>query len=265
MYKFGFIGTGNMGGTIARAVCKTINSNEIILSDRAMDKAKELADELGAAYGTNEDVIKNSKYVFLGVKPQMMADMLDSIKDILSIRKEEIILVTMAAGLTTECIQDMAGGDYAVIRIMPNTPALVGMGTVVYCADKNITEEEKKEFENAISKAGIVDEIDERLIDAASAVSGCGPAYVYIFIEALADGAVKCGLPRAKAMEYAAQTVAGAAMMVKVTGQHPAKLKDDVCSPGGTTIEGVHALERNGFRGGVIDAVEEAYLKNKRL
>ena len=159
----------------------------------------------------------------------------------------------------------MVEKKYPVIRIMPNTPVAIGMGTVVYCVNDMVKEIEKQQFVSAMEKAGIIKEIDEKLIDAASAVSGCGPAFVYMFAEAMADGAVKCGLPRDLATSLAANTIMGAGAMINSQGKSPAQLKDEVCSPGGTTIEGVHALEKGGMRSAVIDAVESAYLKNKKL
>ena len=159
----------------------------------------------------------------------------------------------------------MAGGNYPVIRIMPNTPASIGKGMILYAQNNNVTKEETDIFVNDMSGAGVLDSIDEKLIDAASAVSGCGPAFVYMFIEALADGAVECGLPRQKAMLYAAQTVLGSAELVLKSGKHPGELKDAVCSPGGTTIAGVHALENGAFRANAINAVSDAYKKTLEL
>ena len=173
-----------------------------------------------------------------------MAQVLSDIADELKSRKDDFVLVTIAAGLTTEKIRDFAKGEYKVIRIMPNTPCLLGVGMLLYTATKDVTSDELETFLADMKCAGVWDEIPENLIDAASAVSGCGPAFVYMFIEALADGGVKCGLPREKALKYAAQTLKGAAVMVEQTGKHPELLKDEVCSPGGSTIEGVAALEK---------------------
>ena len=179
-------------------------------------------------------------------------------------RPGRFVLCSMAAGLSIARIQEMAGGDYPVIRIMPNTPASVGAGMIQYCTS-NVTAEEEAEFLKLMAPAGRLDAVPESLIDAASCVSGCGPAWVYQFIEALADGGVACGLPRAKAQEYAAQMVLGSAKMVLESGQHPGALKDAVCSPGGSTIQGVRVLEEKGLRGAVIDAVLAAYDKTKEM
>ncbi|MCD8146036.1 MAG: pyrroline-5-carboxylate reductase, partial [Clostridiales bacterium] len=166
--------------------------------------------------------------------------------------------------LTIARIREMAGGDYPVIRIMPNTPASIGEGMILYAAE-GVTEEERDRFLYNMAAAGRFDALPESLIDAGSAVSGCGPAFVYPFIEALADGAVACGLPRDKAQEYAAQTLVGAAKLVLESGQHPGALKDAVCSPGGSTIAGVRALEQRGFRSAATEAVVAAYEKTKAL
>lgn len=158
----------------------------------------------------------------------------------------------------------MAGVDCPVIRIMPNTPAAIGAGVVQYCG-QGAAEEELDSFAALIAPAGLVDPTPEELIDAASAVSGCGPAFAYLFIEALADGGVACGLPRDKAAAYAAQMLAGSARMVLESGKHPGALKDAVCSPGGTTIQGVRALEKGGFRSAAMEAVIAAYEKTVKL
>lgn len=264
-YKFGFIGAGNMGGSLARAACKGITPGNVVITDRATTKAKVLAAQLGCAVSDNETVAAKSQYIFLGVKPQMMAGMLDEIAPVLKQRTDRFILVTMAAGMSMAQIREMAGGDYPVIRIMPNTPAAIGCGMILYTVDEFVTPEEKNLFIACLSCAGRFDELPEQLIDAGCAVSGCGPAFVYMFIEALADGGVAAGLTRAQAQEYAAQTVRGAAQMVLESGQHPGALKDSVCSPGGSTIMGVRALEEGGFRALAFNAVLDAYERTKEL
>ncbi|MBQ5591096.1 MAG: pyrroline-5-carboxylate reductase [Clostridia bacterium] len=264
MSKFGFIGAGNMGGALAVALSKSIEPNNILLADKMQEKAENLATQIGAKVSTNEEIAKEAKFIFLAVKPQFMANMLEEIAPILKNRNDEFVLVSIAAGLTKEKIRIMADGNYPVIRVMPNTPAFLGEGMLLFTTC-DVNEKTQAEFLNCMKKAGIWDEIDESLIDAASALSGCGPAFVYMFIEALADGAVKCGLPRDKALKYAAQTVKGSAMMVESTGKHPELLKDEVCSPGGTTIAGVSALENGGFRANCINAVTDAYNKTLEL
>ena len=260
--KIGFIGTGNMGGAIATAVAG--QGAEILLANRTPEKAQALAEQLGARVVKNPEAAGESDLLFLGVKPQMMEGMLRDIAPVLRARETPFVLVTMAAGLTCESIRDMVGGDYPVIRIMPNTPCAIGKGVVQYCS-LGVGEEELEEFAALMAPAGLIDRVDEKLIDAACAVSGCGPAFAYLFMEALADGAVACGLPRDKAMAYAAQMVAGSAEMVLRSGKHPGVLKDAVCSPGGSTIQGVRALEERGFRAAAMNAVIAAYEKTLSL
>ncbi len=262
---FSFIGTGNMGGALARAAAKKLPSRAILLANRTAAKAEALAKELDCLTGTNEDAAAKGKYIFLGVKPQMMRDMLDSIAPVLKARSDRFILVTMAAGLTMEQISAMAGGEYAVIRIMPNTPCAVGAGVVLYDSNALVTSAEIAEFTAALDCAGLLDQLDEHLIDAGSAVAGCGPAFASLFIEALADGGVTCGLPRAKALRYAAQMLEGTAKLMLESGQHPGAMKDAVCSPGGSTIAGVRALEEGGFRAASINAVISAHRRNIEL
>lgn len=264
MNEIGFIGCGNMGGAIAKAVCAVAEPSRVFLANRTPAKAEKLAAALGCNTATNAAVFSGCELIFLGVKPQMMAGVLAEAAPLLAQRTDRFVLVTMAAGLTMAQINRMAGGEYPILRIMPNTPAALGMGMIQYCS-AGVTDAELSEFLQLMAPAGRLDALDEHLIDAASGVSGCGPAYAYLFIEALADGGVACGLPRAKAMEYAAQMLAGSAQMVLQTGQHPGALKDAVCSPGGSTIQGVRTLEERAFRGAVMDAVIAAFNKNRDL
>lgn len=274
MIRAGFIGTGNMGGALATAVARANEEYEILLTNRTKEKAvkleKELKEQFGAKVRTaadNNDIAANADYIFLGVKPQMMEDMLKGIAASLQERAskgDKFTLVTMAAGLSISRIREMAGGDYQVIRIMPNTPAAIGKGMTLYSAPE-VPAATVDAFVHMLQASGRLCELPEKLIDAGSAVSGCGPAFVYMFIEALADGGVNAGLPRAKAYELAAKMVEGSAAMVLESGRHPGELKDAVCSPGGTTIEGVRVLEEGGLRGLVMDAVIAAYEKNFAL
>ena len=254
--KYGFIGCGNMGGSIASALAT--GDVDFAVSDRS-GKAKDS----GFPYCSPKEVAQKADRIFLAVKPQMMADVLAELSPILARRRP--VLISMAAGLTMSRIASMAGGNYPVIRIMPNTPVAVGCGMTLYCANELVTREVLDDFLKDMAPTGRMDALEERLFDAAGTVSGCGPAYVYMFIEAMADGAVACGVPRAKAMEYAAAAIAGAGMFALKSGQHPGALKDAVCSPGGSTIEGIKALEQHGFRGAVMDCICAAYRKNKEL
>ena len=262
---FGFIGTGNMGGALARACAQAILNEKLLLSDGYAPVAEKLAQELGCKAVEVNEVAEKAGFIFLGVKPQVMGEMLGGIAPILKARKEGFVLVSMAAGLSIEKIRTMASGNYPVIRIMPNIPVKAGSGVVLYDVTENVTEEEVAAFRSGMAGAGLVDRLPEKLIDAGSALSGCGPAFVALFAEALADGAVECGLPRDKAMNYALQTIAGTAEYLMETGTHPAVLKDAVCSPGGSTIAGVHAMELGGFRAAAAEAVICAYQKTLEL
>lgn len=263
--KFGFIGTGNMGSALARALRKTVPGHEVILSNRTALKAQTLAAELNCRAADNKTVARDAQYIFLGVKPQMMKSMLDGIADTLAARTDRFVLVTMAAGIKIDTINEMLGANYPVIRIMPNTPVAIGEGVVPYAVSEDVFMDEITELSNCMRNVGVLDRVDENLIDASCAVSGCGPAFVYMFANALADGAVECGLPRDKAARYAAQTLVGSARLILESEKHPEQLKDEVCSPGGTTIAGVHALENAGFRGAVMDAVKAAFDKTKGI
>lgn len=260
-FKFGFIGCGNMGGIILDTVLKAAEGKEICACDSVKQRTDRVA-PLGVTAVTAKEAAKESKYLFLGVKPQAFETVFDDIKDCLG---DDTVIVSMAAGKDIWSIGRLCGEDRKIIRIMPNTAAAVGEGVILYCANENVTREEVSQVAAALSSAGLVDEIDESKIDAAAALSGCGPAFVDLFIEALADGAVSCGLPRDKALLYAARTVSGAAKTVYVTGKSPAELKDMVCSPGGTTIQGVRALEKGKFRSATMEAVIAAYNKTKDL
>ena len=262
--RLGFIGTGNMGGALVRAAAKG-DAAKLYLADHFPAKAQALAQEVGGTAADNQSIAAGCRYIFLGVKPNMMADMLSGIADTLRARADRFVLVSMAAGVSIADIQGMAGAAYPVIRIMPNLAASVGEGMVLYACSDHVTQDETELFMETLARAGRFDELPETLIDAASAISGCGPAFVCLFIEALADGGVRCGLPRDKAMLYAMQTLKGTAQMLLESGEHPGALKDAVCSPGGTTIEGVQALESGTFRGVVMSAVGAAYEKTKHL
>lgn len=263
--KIGFIGTGTMGSAVALAVSKSGLAPHIWLSNRSIQKAEALSASIpGSQVSSNRQIAETCDLIFLGVKPQMMAGVLSDLQEILKGRKDSFTLVSMAAGLSCSRIRSLSGTDCPVIRMMPNTPAAIGMGVVQYCGlDAN--EAKLQDFAALLAPAGLVDLIEEHLMDAASCVSGCGPAFAYLFIEALADGGVACGLPRDKALRYAAQMLKGSAQMVLSTGDHPGKLKDAVCSPAGTTIQGVRALEQQGFRAAAMEAVIQAYEKTKSL
>lgn len=263
--KIAFIGTGNMGGALARAVRAALPEAELYLSDRSREKAEALAEEIGAEVLDNVTAAERADYLFLGVKPQMLENLAKEIGAITGVRHNELTLVSMAAGVPIERINSLFGKSAPVIRIMPNTPVSVGKGLVLWCANGAVHPGGKQDFRAMLAKAGVLSELPEGLIDAGCALSGCGPAFVCLFLEAMADGAVTCGLPRAQAMEYAAQTLLGTAALLLDTGKHPGELKDAVCSPAGSTIAGVRALERGAFRADVMNAVIAAFERTKEL
>ena len=266
MKKFGFIGCGNMGGALASAVAKTVSGKDLLFCDASLEKAQALASKYNAqASNDAKAVAAECRYIFLGVKPQGFDSLFAEISPILSKRTDRFVLISMAAGVTIARVAKLSGCDCPIIRIMPNTPVAVGEGMILYSANEMVSEEELQTFTASLSAAGCLDAIPEEKIDAASAVSGCGPAFVYLFAEAVADGGVECGLPRDKALLYAAQTLKGAAELLLKTGKHPGELKDAVCSPGGTTIAGVHALEDCSFRSAAMNAVTAAYERTLEL
>ena len=258
--KYGFIGCGNMGGAIAKAL--NISTKDIALADRS-GKGKILADQLGITYSDNATIAANCERIFLGVKPHMMKDCLAKLQTSFAERKP--LLITMAAGLEIQQIEQFAGTRLPVIRIMPNTPTAIGKGVIQYCCNALVEEDVLAAWLADMAPCGLLDALDESLIDAASAVSGSGPAYMYVFLEALADGAVACGVPRAKAYEYAAMTMIGSAEMYLKTKTHPGALKDAVCSPGGSTIAGLRAMEEGGFRSAAMEGVIATFRRNKEL
>lgn len=251
-----------MGGALAAAVAKS--GNAVFLSDSCREKAESLASEISAAATSTAEIIENCDMVFLGVKPQILSAVAKEISKKVEARKGGICLVSMAAGVTLSQLSELFK-DTKIIRIMPNTPASVGAGVILYALGEKATEDDEALLCEALAFAGSLNRLDEKLIDAATAVSGCGPAFAYMFIEALADGGVKCGLPRDKAQKFAAEMLLGAAKLCLESGKHPGELKDAVCSPGGSTIAGVAALEDGAFRASVIDAVESAYARTKEL
>ena len=260
------IGSGNMGFALMKGGAK---QTEIFITDADAEKAKTAAASLGAkVLATNIEAVEKGDIVFLAVKPQVLAQVLAEIAP--AVKKKQNtgsapVLVSMAAGWSIAKIQSGIGEKVPAVRIMPNTPALIGKGMIAMSASAEVPSEKINELKNILGSAGNVDIIEERFMDAVTGLSGSGPAFVYLFIEALADGGVRAGLPRDKALTYAAQTVFGAAAMVQETGKHPGELKDMVTSPGGTTIAGIAALEDGAFRSTAIKAVEAAWKRSMEL
>ena len=258
--KYGFIGCGNMGSSLVRALYNT--TTDIAVADFS-ENSKIFAKELGITHTDNETLVKNCDRIFLAVKPHIMASCLAPLNALLAEKKP--LIISMAAGVEISKIEAMIGCKLPIIRIMPNTPTAVGKGVVLYCRNELVSDEILTDWLSDMAPCGIVDSLQESLIDVGSALSGSGPAYMYLMIEALADGAVACGLPRDKAMRYAAATMEGAAQMYLTSGTHPGALKDAVCSPGGSTIAGIRVLEDKGFRSAAMECVVAAYQKNKDL
>jgi pyrroline-5-carboxylate reductase len=269
------IGTGNMGGALMKAAASVVGGAEILVTDWDASKAAAFAAEIGASVASsNAEAADGARFVFLAVKPQVLADVAASIAPAVAARiaaGDAPVLVSIVAGASIAGIRQMlsAGDPKAaacpIIRLMPNTPALVAKGMIALAAESTVPAADVAELERVLSASGIVDRVDEKYMDAVTALSGSGPAFVYLFIEALADAGVRAGLPRDKALRYAARTVLGSAAMVEETGQHPGALKDAVCSPAGTTIAGVAALEQNGFRGAAMAAVDAAFRRAQEL
>lgn len=261
-YRLGFIGVGNMGGALAKAASRS--TKQIILCDHDAEKASELAHRIGCEFADSRTVAAESEYVFLGVKPQMMAEMLEEIKKELE-KHRDVILVSMAAGLSIETIRRMAGGNYKVIRIMPNLAVEVGKGEILYTTSENVSKIEIGKFLNLMKHAGHLTGMEERDINAGCSVSGCGPAFVYKFVRGLAQGGIDAGLDEETALALAIQTVRGSAKMLESNSAPLDKMIANVCSPGGSTIEGVKALDDAGMEQAVRDAVAAAFQRNIEL
>ena len=261
MKKIACIGTGAMGGAIIRAVCNKFDPNNITVSNRTLEKGKSFANDTGCRFAdNNKDCIKDAKYIFIAVKPAFLSDLFAEIKNDIP---SDAVVISMAAGVKIEKLESFAKARY--VRIMPNVPAQIAKGMTALSCKDNINSEEFSDITEILETAGKVEQVPEKLMDCVTGVSGSGPAFVFMFIEAMADAAVRCGMPRKQAYTYAAQTVMGSAALVLETGKHPGELKDSVTSPAGTTIEGVAALESNGMRNAVIEAVTASYNKSVSL
>ncbi len=251
--KVGFIGTGNMGASILKGYVAAGNGRaaNVYASNRSPEKLDLLAEETGInKCDSNGEVAANSDVLLFCVKPIFFPAMFESIKD--RIRKDQIF-VSIVASVGISELEEYLGRDAKIVRVMPNTPSMVGMGMASLSGNSNITPEDMKIVKEIFDSCGKSEEVEERLIPAVTALSGSSPAYVYMFIEAMADAGVAAGMPRDKAYKFAAQAVKGSAEMVLETGLHPGALKDMVCSPGGITIECVRILEEQGMRGAVFN------------
>ncbi len=263
--KIGFIGIGNMGSSIIKGILSSkFQKNENInIFDLDKEKVNNLVKEYGVnAVNSEKELAENCNIIILSVKPHIIPIVLKNLSG--NVKKDTIIL-TIAAGISISVIENALGEDKKVVRTMPNTPAQVLSGMTAVTFNKNIENSEKEIIFKLLNSFGKSVEIEEKLMHAYTGISGSLPAYVYMFMEALADGGVLCGMPRDKAYEIVAQTVAGSAKMLLETGKHPGQLKDEVCSPAGTTIEAVRVLENGNFRGNVIEAVVACTEKSKEM
>ena len=243
-----------MGGALARAAAKDEN-NELLLVNRSPEKAAQLQKEIGGTVTDHAHAVAAGEEIFIGVKPVVLPKLCETIRPMLQEREGHYVVISMVAGVKIADLQDALGVCCPVIRIMPNTPVSVGEGMILYSCSREVSDEDLERFLHAMRHAGRFMKIEERLMEAGMAVSGCGPAYVDLFVEALSDAAVACGLPRKDAITLAAQMVMGSARLILESGKHPGELKDAVCSPGGTTIQGVRSLEAHAFRSAVFEAV----------
>lgn len=263
--KLGFIGLGNM----AKAMIGGILAKEAATPDEIMGSAKSSASREYAKekWGIllaedNKQVAAYADVLILAVKPQILPEVIAEVREAV---REETVIVSIAAGVSMEKLEKMFGGKRKIVRCMPNTPALVGMGCTGVCSNEAVSTQEMEQCLKLLGSFGLAEEVPEKLMDAVVGVSGSSPAYVFLFLEALADGAVRAGMPRAQAYRFAAQSIMGSAALALETGKHPGELKDMVCSPGGTTIDAVQVLEDMGFRSSIMNAVEACVEKSRKL
>ncbi|MEH7415193.1 pyrroline-5-carboxylate reductase [Neobacillus drentensis] len=262
--KIGFIGAGKMAQAMIGGIIKAGLNTQDIMASAATERTLKAVSERYGIRGSlsNKDVARFADILILAVKPDQHEDIIGEIKSVIN---QDTIIVTIAAGISLADVERIFGLPVKSVRTMPNTPSLVGEGMTALCPNKKITEEELMAVEQLFHCFGQTERLDEKLMDAVPSISGSSPAYVYMLIEAMADGGVLQGIPRDKAYRLAAQAVLGAAKMVLETGRHPGELKDQVCTPGGVTIEAVATLEREQFRGAIIAAMESCSNKVKNL
>ncbi|MBX0355661.1 pyrroline-5-carboxylate reductase [Bacillus toyonensis] len=263
--QIGFIGCGNMGMAIIGGMINNniVSSNKIMCSDLNTMNLKNASEKYGITTTTdNNEVAKNADILILSIKPDLYSSVINEIKEVI---KNDVIVVTIAAGKSINSTEDTFDKKLKVVRVMPNTPALVGEGMSALCPNEMVTEKDLEDVLNIFNSFGQTEIVSEKLMDVVTSVSGSSPAYVYMIIEAMADAAVLDGMPRNQAYKFAAQAVLGSAKMVLETGIHPGALKDMVCSPGGTTIEAVATLEEKGLRTAIISAMQRCTQKSIEL
>ena len=263
--KIGFIGCGNMGKAMISGIIasKKIDIENILVSTKSTSSKENIEKEFNInATLNNEEVVNFSDILILAIKPNMFKEVIEEIKDEI---KKETIIVSIAAGITIDNLESLIGEDYKIVRTMPNTPALVREAISAVCYNKNINNEDLDEVINIFNMFGKCEVLEEKYFHGFIALCGSSPAYVFMFIEAMADAAVKLGIPRNKAYKMAEQAILGSAKLALETGKHPGELKDMVCSPGGTTIEAVTELENGNFRSTIIKALEKCAEKSKNM
>ena len=265
MKKISFIGTGVMGSALAKAACKSCGADEVAVTDFCEEKAKALAEETGAKFvKSNIDAVKCSKYILIGVKPQVGRDVLSEIGPTVAecIKNgEEKIIISIMVSISIDTIKEWLGVeiDVPIIRTLPNVAANVGKCITLCTKSESVTDEMFAEYKSALAASGEFELVSEKKMYAGSVITGCGPAFVCMFIEALADGGVMTGLTRQQAQSFAVDTLIGTAELIKQSGKHPGQLKDEVCSPGGSTIAGVVSLEKNGLRNAAVQCVLDTF------
>ena len=264
MYKAGFIGCGHMGGALAGAAARSVGGGGVLTSDFDRSKTEALREEFGTVPAETLRTAAESRYLFLGVKPQGMKETADEIRETVISREDAPVLVSMAAGISLAALSGLFPGA-KIIRILPNLPVSAGEGVILYAPGDGVGAEDEEGFLALMREAGICLKIEEGKIDAGCALTGCGPAFVCLWMEAMIAAGVRSGLSAAAAREMTVRTFLGTAALLKASGEDPAALRQAVCSPAGSTIEGVLALEKSGARAGAMDAVEAAYRRTVEL
>lgn len=263
--KIGFIGCGNMATAMIKGILKqeAAGADQVMATAKSEGTKKKIREELGILLGEdNRQAAAFGDLLFLAVKPQYYGEVIGEIRDVV---REETVVISIAPGKSLEWLQEQFGRPMKLVRAMPNTPAMVGEGMTGLCPSQSVTEEEMERVLTVCGSFGQARQVPENLMDVVTSVSGSSPAYVFLFIEAMADGAVADGMPREAAYQFAAQAVLGSAKMVLETGMHPGVLKDMVCSPGGTTMEAVRVLEEKGLRSAVIEAMKACVKKSRGM
>ncbi|NLN81809.1 MAG: pyrroline-5-carboxylate reductase [Clostridiales bacterium] len=263
--KIGFIGAGNMGGAILRGlVSGGFRGGDILVYDRDSARLMQLFEDCGIVISSSaEEVAKQADTVILAVKPQILPSVLPALSPILARRTP--LVISIAAGKSISWIEELLGGGVPLVRVMPNIAARVGEGMAAFCANGHVTDTHKKTVRMIFEAVGQIIELDEHLFPAFTSIAGCSPAFTLMYIDSLAQAGVRYGIPKSAALKIAAQSVLGTTRLMQETGEHPRNLADQVCSPGGTTIEGVCALQEHGFEDAVISAVSASFEKDKKL